>query len=418
LRKRIFLFIALTFTSAGCSVASNPSPFTPVPSPSLAIADATRAPATPTLSASGAITLTLWTTADFAPGASAPGTIWRDQFAVFRSANPSVGLEYVLKKPDGKGGMLDSLLTTRAVVPALLPDIAIINVNDIPLAAEKKIFQPLDGTISADLKDDRFPFAAQWATNQNQWIALPFAADVQHLAFNQAAISPAPKTWDDLGRQKTTLLLPLGGDEAFLVQYTSFGASLNNFDPLVATQVFAFIKRGHDLNFLPETALNAKSADDAWDAFAQGQVAMAQVGASRYWSERDKLSENLNASFAPIPTRDGKIATLATGWAFVIVTSDPVRQRAAARWIEWMLKAERLAPYLRAAHRLPVTRGLIAQTVEPKEYAAFLRELLERALPMPNVPAKQAEAWRAASAAVWSGLTTPENAARNVAGVK
>lgn len=315
--------------------------------------------------------------------------------------------------------MLDSLLTTRTVVPTLLPDIAMVNAGDISFALEKKLFQPLDGIVSAAFKDDRFPFASQFATFQNQWVAIPFAADVQHLAYNQAAISPAPKTWDDLGRQKTTLLLPLGGDDAFLLQYTSFGASLNNFDPLAAAQVFAFIKRGHDLNFLPETALNVKGADDAWDAFAQGQVAMAQVWASRYWSERDKVSGNLNAAFAPLPTRDGKIATLASGWALVIVTSDPARQRAAARWIEWILKSERLALFLRAAHRLPVTRGLIAPTVEPKEYAAFMRELLERALPLPSVPnARQAEAWRAASAAVWNGLTTPENAARNVAGVK
>ena len=417
MHSKIFLFIGCAFIFAGCSTAS-PSP-TLVASPSLgAIADATRAPATSTIAASGAITLTLWTTEDFAPGASASGTIWRDQFAAFRAANPNIALDIVLKKTDGKGGILDSLLTTRAVVPPLLPDVAIINASEVATAAEKKIFQPLDGVVSAEFTLDRFPFAAQSATSQNQWLAIPFAADVQHLVYNSAAVSPVPKTWDDLGRQKTTLLLPLGGDDAFLLQYNSLGASLSNFDPFAAAQVFAFIKRGHDLNFLPEAALNARSADDAWDAFAMGQVAMAQVWASRYTFERDKLPASLNASFVPVPTRDGRIATLATVWAFTIVTNDPVRQRGAARWIEWMLTRERLAPYLRAAHRSPATRGLIAPTIEAKEYAAFLRELMERAAPMPNVPPKQAEAWRANIAAVWRGQTTPENAARNVEGAR
>ena len=74
----------------------------------------------------------------------------------------------------------------------------------------------------------------------------------------------------------------------------------------------------------------------------------------------------------------------------------------------------------RSAHLFPATRGLIALTIEAKEYAAFLRELMERGtlLPSSALSAKQAEAWRANIAAVWRGQTTPENAARNVEGAR
>ena len=63
---------------------------------------------------------------------------------------------------------------------------------------------------------------------------------------------------------------------------------------------------------------------------------------------------------------------------------------------------------------------LIAQTIEAKDYAAFSRDLMERGTLIPSSTqfTKQAEAWRANSAAVWRGQTSPENAARNVEGAR
>ena len=119
-------------------------------------------------------------------------------------------------------------------------------------------------------------------------------------------------------------------------------------------------------------------------------------------------------SYASVPTRDGKIATIATGWAFAITSADPARQAASARFIQWLVQGERLAPWLRAARRLPASRNAMALVVDPPEYAAFLRDVLERAahLPPASSSAKPAEQWRAAVAAVWKGQMTPEEAAR------
>lgn len=412
----------LVVIDVGCIAAA---PSTPIPT--RAIESATQAPpltqttlAYPTpLQSSGAITLTLWTTEDFAPGASASGGIWRDQFAAFRSANPNIAVDVMLKKVDGKGGMLDSLMTTRAAAPGLLPDVAIVNASDLSLLAEAKIMQPLNGVLSNELGDGLYPFANQFSTT-SQWIAIPFAADVQHLAYNQAAVSPAPRNWDDLARQKAPVLLPLGGDDGFMLQYLSFGASINNFDAIAATQVFAFIKRGREAGFLADSSISVNSADDTWNAFAASQVAMAQVNASQYWAGRERLSPGLNAAFAPVPTRDGRTASLARAWAFVIVASDPARKGAAAVWIQWLMRSERLTIWLRAAHLLPTYRGMIGATIDSKEYAAFLNDLLERATPMPSSAqyTKKAEAWRAAVAGVWRGQMTAEEAAKSIAAAK
>ena len=93
---------------------------TPLPSSS---------PQAPTL-----ISLTVWTTEAFSPTtAITSGLILAQEVAAFEADHPDLQqVNFVLKKPYGKGGMLDYLLTTSAAVPDLLPDLAFLDVDDLP----------------------------------------------------------------------------------------------------------------------------------------------------------------------------------------------------------------------------------------------------------------------------------------------
>lgn len=388
---------------------------TSTPSPVLTREMPTRTP----LAMTSVITLTLWTTEDLAPSATPAGSVLKNQFDAFTAINPNIRIEVVLKKPYGKGGLLDFLLTTSAVVPAQLPDLVTLDVTEVPVAAQANLLQPLDVWLPSHLKNDFFPLAFRAAHYQNRWVALPFVLDAQHLVYNKTVVKKPPATWDEYLKQKMSLLLPLGGDDAFLLQYLALTSTGDGYVPMPTdaaniAQVLAFFKRARDLNVLPETAINVKGGEDAWALFATGQVTMAQVSASRYLLERDKVPY---AAFALVPTRDGKPATVAGSWAFAVVTTDPMRQAAATRFIQWLVQGERLAPWLRAAKRLPATRTTMALVIEPPEYATFLRETLEHsaywAAAMPH-ETKVAQAWRAAIAAVWKGTTTPEDAARSI----
>lgn len=360
---------------------------------------------------------------EVAPGATPAGRILRNQIDAFSAANRTVRLELVPKKSSGKGGLIDFLVTTRTVVPSRLPDVVALDLAQVPLAAEAGILQPMDGWLAPEVTADLFPFAVQGARFQNRWMAVPFAADVQHLVYSRTAVRRVPQSWDDLTKQKGVLLLPLGGDDAFLLQYFALGATLKDaanstaIDGNAAAQVLSFFKRAHDAALVPDSALGLKSVDEVWPSFAAGQVAMAQVSASRYLTERSKLP---NALFASVPTRDGKTASLATGWALAVVTADPARQAAAAQFIQWIVQGEHLAPWLRAQHLLPASRTTVPLAVDPPDYASFIRDELEHAVPLPpaSTYAKQSEAWRAAIAAVWNGQVTPEEGARTAASVK
>ena len=65
--------------------------------------------------ASQPVILTLWVPEEFATGAEHGGDVLEKQIAEFQIAHPNITINYVLKAPYGKGGMLDWLSQTERV---------------------------------------------------------------------------------------------------------------------------------------------------------------------------------------------------------------------------------------------------------------------------------------------------------------
>ncbi len=420
-----WFWVSLFVVLAGCAQAAEttvPSPITPatstrVQTPSTNETITRRATTRSPITTNTAITLTLWTTEEFAPTNTPAGRILRSQFDAFTAAHPNIYIRVVLKSPAGKGGILDFLQTTHAVVPER--PLGRRTAADVPLAAERGVLQSLEGWLPAELNTDLFPFAARAARYQNQWVALPFIVDTRHLVYNKTVVKKPPKTWDEFYRQKQQIILPLAGDDTFWSQYAAMTAVNNpaSLDWGTATQVLTFVKRARDLGLLNDASIAATNADEAWTPFAAGQVLLAETSAARFLAEQAKSP---NAHYASLPTRDGKSAPLASGKAFAMVVRDPARQSAVARFINWIVAGEHLAPWLRAASRLPAVRSTLWLAIDDREYAAFMREELDNAVYLPRTTAylKVSEAWRVAVAGVWKGQTTPEEAARTIVAAK
>ena len=85
--------------------------------------------------------------------------------------------------------------------------------------------------------------------------------------------------------------------------------------------------------------------------------------------------------FASIPTRDGNATTLSQGWAWAIVTSDPVRQALAADLIEWLMEPENSTQWNLAAGHLPTRRAAFEVLGTEDSYYPFLSKQLEGARP-------------------------------------
>lgn len=417
----LFLLIPLL---AACRLDAPATPVVaPSPSPSAAPA-ATVAPTTvsPTLAAtavitaSSVITLTIWTTEDLAPGTSKGGRVLRAQLDAWSRAQPNLRTQFILKKPTGKGGLLDYLVNTQAVAPVLLPDLIALDSRELDIAAQTGLLQPLDSELPAGAMADLFPAARKLSTWQGNWLFLPISIDAEHLAYNTARLKKPPRTWDELVIGSGNWLFPADGTDGFLLQYLAIGgklvdgtgAPILSTDPMI--QVLTLFRRARDSGVIPDASLALKSVDEVWPMFLAGQSSMAQVSATLFISEREKVA---TAGFAPVPTRDGQMATLVSSWGYAVVTANPARRRAALDLLTWLSATNREAEWAQAAGRLPARRTAFATAIGPADYAQFLRDLLDQGYAFPpNAQIdRQAEAIRSAATTVLRGQATPNEAA-------
>lgn len=419
------IFAVLVLTA--CNLLARPTPTTatptiasPTPSP-----QATSPAVSPTPTQPATTTLVLWTTEDFAPSADTPGgEVLAQQLAAFETTHPDVTIDVVLKKPYGKGGILDFLMTSSAAAPSILPDVVVIDTLELGTAARAGLVQPLDNLVSAELKEDLFPCAVQAGQVGGQLVGLQFEADVEHLAYNLAKLETPPLTWTEVLTPDITYIFPAGGrdgmvNDAFLIQYYGAGGQLFNemgqpaLDQEILAAVLGFYRDGAAMGVIPPDALGYKSIADCWPVYLSAQVTLSNVDSDRYLADRDIL---LSTGFAPIPTRDGKPVTISRGWAWAVVTQDPERQILATRLLEWLLSPANNAAWNQATGHLPTRRSAFEHLDQEDEYVPFAYQQMENARPYPAALGyeQMSRALQQAVQDVLGGQMTPDAAAAAV----
>ena len=345
---------------------------------------------------SGVLTLTMWTTEAFSPLQNDLGSqLLRRQVAEFTAHNPQIAVDFVLKKAYGEGGIRNFLETTGAVVPQRLPDLAILDIVDVPALAGEGLLRPLDDLVSQELQDDLFPFATEGCTVEDHLVGIQFKADLTHLAFNSKALEVPPLTWEQVLSGTASYVFPAGGEngerinQSFWLQYLALDedglrlAAETRLDEARLTEVFQFYRQGAEAKVIPSLVLDYRTEADAWSAYLSGEAMMADVSSLRYLSSRSGLHDT---GFAQVPTRDGRAFSVVEGWAVVIVAADPDRQTASAKFLEWLLRPENNGAWTRATDRLPATRQALATWDQSDPYMLFVGDLLERAKPHPTGP--------------------------------
>lgn len=367
--------------------------------------------------------LTLWTTEDFFPTeADDSGQILAQQWRAFEAAHPNVTIEYVLKKPYGKGGILDFLSTAHAAAPTVLPDLVILDTLELDEAAEAGLIRPLDNLVSSEVQQDLFPLARR--SFNGQLMGIQFEADVEHLIYNTNKIDSPPMTWREAISDSVAYIFPAGGEgglvnDAFLIQYLAVGGRLDDgngkpaLDKDALAQVLQFYKDGLEAGVIPLSVLEFEDLDDCWPVYVSAQAAMSNVSSAKYLADRGLLK---NTSFAAIPTCDGNVGTLGKGWALAIVTEDSGRQAVAAQFIEWLLEPENNADWNQAAGHLPTRQAAFDYLGTADDYFPFVRQQLDNVYPRPMASAydRMGRALQRAVQDVLQGETSPQEAAAAV----
>ncbi len=384
-RAMIVFSAALLLTVAACSSPSPAPTATPTPTPAaspseeLQPADVTPAPERPN-------PLVLWLPDWMALENEEATNQLRETVARF-GADQVLETEIVVKTSAEEGGLLDFLMVSQPVAPAILPDIIVLPLDGAEIASSKGLLQPLDNLIDPSLISDLFPFAQTVARTDQGWYALPFVASVEHLAFQPSAISDPPLNWVILFETQATYAFPAAGPDAvlpdaILIHYLS---TVNDGEDPVRNEaalrrLLSFYQTARADALLDSSTAQARTAADTWPRVLQGAVVLAHT-TSQLWL-RDRQQATL-LRFGPVPTADSSPRYIAHGWAFAIVTADEERQALAARLIERLLAPDFLARWSLAAHYLPTRRSALAAW-PASNYTAFANDALTAAVRPPE----------------------------------
>jgi ABC-type glycerol-3-phosphate transport system substrate-binding protein len=397
-------------TAEPTSALPSPPPEPPTPSP-------TTTPAGPVV-----FTLTLWVPEELSPyGEDAAAAALAQRLSDFGQSYADLQVEVIVKRAHGRGGLVDYLRTASEVAPSILPDLVVLDTDDLRLAAQAGLLQPLDGLLPEGMAADRFPFASQLGEVDGQTVAIVIAAELEHLAYRPALLATVPITWGTVLSAPAPFLFPAAGEDggvnaATLVQYLAVGGHLTGDEgsprleqaPLV--EVLTFYEQGVSAGVIsPTLVLPLADVEGCWEAFERGQAGLAVVGSRRYWTASDS-----RVAFSSLPTRDGTaLALVRGGWAVALVTSDPNRQQLAMTLFNWLLAPEHTGPWTQSAGYLPGTASALQRWSVTAAERAALEALLEGTvtLPHPDVRAAVGPPLQAAVEAVLNGRRRPAEAA-------
>ncbi|GAB4439555.1 MAG: hypothetical protein Kow0031_21460 [Anaerolineae bacterium] len=395
------LLLALT----GCQQASN-SPATAEASPAAtatrlstptAISPALVATATPAATPEDAtLTLTLWTIEPISPLANDEAAAFFNQtISRFERANPGVTVDVLVKKPSGKGGVLDFLRTASAVAPAVMPDVVVMNATDTEQAFAERLIQPLDGKLDRSIVQDLLPAARRVGTVQENLAGVPMSIEMQHSAYNTRIFTETTVLWSDVLSRSASYSFPAKGNNGLvnditLSHYFTAGGNLLDdedrpkIDEKPLRDTLGFYQQLLEAGLIDDSLLEAATTEELWPNFVDGQADVAQISVRQYLTDQPELEGSALPGPPPLPNGEATSVGVMHAWVFSLVTSDINRQEEALRLMESFLSTEANVTWNQLNKSIPVRDSSFQQLAGADPYWQLLTSQLNTARPEPR----------------------------------
>ena len=469
--KAFCLLIALLIMILTCCARATPAPLSELPTPEPIRPTPTPAPEPPSPQPL-IVTLRLWLPEELDPYSEAAGAhVLAQQLADFTKTYPDLQVEVVVKKTHGRGGLLDFLRTASYAAPSVLPDLVVLDADELEAAAGLGLLQPLDH-LPLNGMNERFPFAAEMGRAGESTYGFVLGVDMEHLAYRPVLLDSPPLSWTQPFSPPLHFIFPAGGNDqqvndATLVQYLAAGGRLTDADnrpsldqkallsvlsfyqdcvvaaagpqtvtmvispplpPTATVTITATSDSGSEvisptqpvtvvvtvpppvsIIISPTLVLSIHDADQAWESFRRGVGDIAVVRAGRFWSEADG-----SVAAAPIPTRYGNpLSLVRRGWIIAVTTQDPARKKLVLLLLNWLIAPEHNGRWTRAAGYLPGTRSALREWDISDRERTILRKIMDTAVPAPpeTIISVVGPAVQEAVEDVLLGHSSPEEAA-------
>ncbi|MSP13028.1 MAG: extracellular solute-binding protein [Chloroflexi bacterium] len=371
----------------------------------------------------GPLVLTLWTPESIPPGSGVlEGEEYIGLWSGFQARFPTATLRIELKKPYGKGGMLNALLTTQGAAPSVLPDIIALDMAEVPLALESGVLQVLEPKLDKDLSANLYPFTRQLGRQGDNLHTVPFDVSMLHVMYSLDNFASPPLTWQSFISGTVPFCFPVEGDpltvfDTVMLGYTAAGGNFigqngaTALDTEILTQVFDNFARVNKNHGIPKSVADAPTLDTCWEAMAQGKVGAAVVDSRKIIQNSRLLTGH---GVAALPSPGGQSFAWIRGWAYAVTSADPRREQIGIEFVNWLMSPVNLSKAVEASGSLPPRRSVLPEM--PQAYAPFLSRLLEIATPVPDshISTALARPVQDALRQVLSGKLIPRDAAASV----
>jgi multiple sugar transport system substrate-binding protein len=310
---------------------------------------------------SGPTVIKLWVPPEIDPANGSPeGDILQARLDEFTDRRPNIRIEIRVKQVDGPGGILDTLTTATAAAPLALPDLVALPGQSLETAAINGLLHPFDELTDTMKSDEWYDFAQSLAHIEDTIIGIPFAGDALITVLRPSIISNQIDNWTSSLELTSDIPVVMSFPAAdpfslfTLLLYQSIDGLIMDsenrptleVDPLI--EVLTYYQEAEQSGLMPFWLTQYETDDQSWTVYEENQTDYVITWASRYLK-----NPPVDSKGALIPTRDGNSFTLATGWAWALVNSDPSRQEISVQLAEFLTTGDFLGEWTAALGYIP-----------------------------------------------------------------
>jgi len=396
---RWFIIYLVTVIVVACQPTLTPSSTAVQPSPTstITVEPTARPTRTPQTLVEEPVVLNLWTieaVSPLAPGRS--GEFFSRMLRSFEYNHTGYKVaDPVVKKMNGKSGVLNFLRTSKTVAPSILPDIAIMNATDLAQAEAEQLIIPLDNYFDREIIQDLLPVARKIGTVNDKLMGIPLGLDTQHIIYNTNILTNTELIWSDILTNTISYAFSAHGDnglvdDATLSHYFSMGGKLNNdlissqIDGPTLEQVLALYQQGIEIGSINVDMSLNKTDEQILLAYLANEINITNITVSQFLQNRQSFADNYGVASLPLKTFNDKAIPITHGWVIILVTDDPDRQAGAVKLMEWFLSTNNNANWSSLSHSIPTRDSAYQQLAGQSSYWQFLADLLNTAEPYPS----------------------------------
>ncbi|THG35798.1 extracellular solute-binding protein [Glaciibacter flavus] len=335
--------------------------------------------------------------------------LWDTVISGFEKKYPDITVKLEVQSWDN----LNDVVTTK-IQANQAPDI----MNGGPFAgfAADGLLYPIKDVVSSKTLGDFQKSFVEVSSVDGVQYGAPLIASARALFVNtdlmqQAGITEAPKTWDDLlaDAKKISALgngiagygMPLGSEEAQAESAMWFYGNGGTFGDEKKITVDGNAKNLEAAQFMQKMVTEGATEADAgatdrsplMDIFVQGKVGM-QVGLPPTVGQIKTGNPALKYEIVPMPTSDGKPVSLGVADHLMAFKNDGSKKDAITKFLDYYYTPDVYVPWVKTEGFLPTTKSGAEQLNSDEALKPFL-DLLPSAVFYPNTNPK----WDATNAA-------------------